>query len=236
MALDSVLHPSIYYFSGNYHHECPKERADARTRHRLIESWIDLFLLQQASIDLKDYRFIGDIRRNSSINRDLLRFFHRAFARTGDGDEASWKFLKRGYDVQMLLNSVFPQAFWGRVVEAANRTSKGKLRTFMALFYPWDYKEIPAAIIDFRVYRHPVTGEEVQKDFQTLWAEAVQRGIDFLQAAREYIYEDGDQEKLRAVVKGYSLSMGLVGVPARSAGYFDSLPLNSIWAYGNMGL
>jgi hypothetical protein len=232
IALDSVLHPFIYYFSGNYHHESPEERTDARTRHRLIESWLDLLLLQQVSLNLQDCRFIADIRRNSSMNRNLLRFFHDAFIRTGNGDATSWKFLKRGYDVQMLLNTAFPRAFLGKFVERVNRASKGKLRAFMALFYPWDYKEIPAQIMDFGVYRHPVTGEEFQEDFQSLLLKSQQRGTAFLQAVREYLYGDGDPDKLRDVVKGYSLSMGLVGVSAENAVYFDCVPLNRIWTYG----
>jgi hypothetical protein len=233
IALDSVLHPPIYYYSGNYHHECAQERTDARTRHRLIESWIDLYLLQQASISLQDCRFIADIRRNSSLNRELLGFFHAAFARTGNGDEISWKYLRRGYAVQMLLNTVYPQVFWGKLVEKANHVFKGKLRTFLALFYPWDSREIPSEITDFDVYRHPVTGEQFREDFHGLWARAGRRGEEFLQAAREYIYGSGDRDRLREVVKGYSLSMGMVGVPARNAGYFDCLPLNRIWAYGD---
>ena len=233
VALDSVLHPSIYYHSGNYHHECPEERANAITRHRLIESWIDLFLLQQASLSLHDCRFIADIRCNSSVNRHLLNFFHGAFARTGYGDETSWKFLQRGYSVQMLLNSAFPRAFWGKLVARANRASNGKLRTLLALFYPWDYVEIPPAITDFDMYCHPVTGERFQEDFHSLWAQARRRGEGFLRASREYIYGDGDEDRLRETIKGYSLSMGLVGVPARNAGYFDCLPMNRIWMYGD---
>lgn len=233
IALDSVLHPPIYYYSGNYHHESPEERMDARTRHRLIESWIDLFILKQASMSLRDCRFIADIRRNSQLNRELLGFLYAAFTRTGNGDESSWKYLQRGYTVQMLLNTVYPQAFWGKLVEKANCVSKGKLRTFLALFYPWDFREIPSEITDFGVYRHPVTGELFREDFHSLWARAGRRGEEFLRAVREYIYGSGDRDRLREVIKGYSLSMGLVGVPARNAGYFDCLPLNRIWAYGD---
>jgi hypothetical protein len=233
VALDSVLHPSIYYHSGNYDHDCPEERTKARTRHRLIESWLDLFLLQQVSLKLHDCRYMADIRRNASVNRELLGFFHGAFARTGNGDETSWKFLQRGYAVQMLLNSAFPRAFWGKLVGRANRATKGKLRTFMALFYPWDYTEIPPAISAVGAYRHPVTGERFQEDFHSLWAQARCRGEGFLQASRQYVYGDGDIDKLRAAIKGYSLSMGLVGVPARNAGYFDCLPLHRIWTYDN---
>ncbi len=231
IALDTVFHPCIYYFSGNYHHEQTEERIRAITRHRCIESWFDLFVLQKASLTIGDCGFMETIRRNSPLNLELLRFFFSAFSNTAQVDDYLWKYLHRGYKVQMLLNSMYPNAFWGRLVGAANGILKGKLNTFMALFYPWDYREIPPEIIDFGYYRHPVTGEELPGNFNQLWENARLRSREFLEAVRTYIYGDGDCEQLGRVIKGYSLSMGLVGVPATSAGYFDSVPMSSIWAY-----
>jgi hypothetical protein len=101
----------------------------------------------------------------------------------------------------------------------------------MALFYPRNYGKIPSEIIDFTYFRHPVTGEEVKQNFDDLWESAQRRSVEFLEAVRAYIYGDGDWARLGKVIRGYSLCMGLVGVPASSAGYFDSVPLDRIWAY-----
>ena len=231
IALDTVCHPCIYYFSGNYHHESVEERVKAVTRHRLIESWLDLFVLRKASITIENCLFMETIRRNTPLNLELLRFFFESFERTASVDGYLWKYLRRGYNVQMLLNSMFPNAFWGKMVGTANRALKGKLNTFMALFYPWDYREIPPEVFDYEYYLHPVTGEELPGGFNQLWESAGKRCLEFLEAVREYIYGDGDQERLGRVLKGYSLSTGLVGVPVSEAGYFDIMPMNRIWAY-----
>jgi hypothetical protein len=231
IALDTVMHPCIYYYSGNYYHENPKERALATTRHRLIETWLDLFLLRKISSSIDDFSCIKTIRRNSSLNLDLLRFFFQAFVRTDGVDEYLWKYLHRGYNVQMFLNSIYPDASWGKLVGAANRILKGKLDTFMALFYPWDYRDIPPEVIDFESYRHPITGEELPVSFNDLWKTARKRSLEFLEAVRLYLYHDGDHDQLGNIIKGYSLCMGLVGVSATDAGYFDGLPMNRIWIY-----
>ncbi len=231
IALDTVLHPCVYYISGNYYHECPEERAMATTRHRLIESWLDLFFLRKASMSVGEFRLLEDIRRNPGLNLALLRFFFKSFAKVEEMDESLWKYLQRGYNVQMFLNSKYPDAFWGKMIGAANRILKGRLNTLMALFYPWDYNDIPSEIISFEYYRHPVTGEELPGDFCELWEAAVSRSHEFLEAVREYIFHGGDHERLAAVIKGYSLSMGLVGVSTSDAGFFDSVPMKRIWAY-----
>ncbi len=231
IALDTVMHPCVYYFSGNYYHQCPEERAKATTRHRLIESWLDLFFLRKTSTAVGEFRPLAEIRRHSRLNLALLRFFFKSFARAEQADESLWKYLQRGYNVQMFLNSKYPDPAWGRMVGAANRLLKGRLNALLALFYPWDYREIPPEIIDFRFYRHPVTGEELAASPDRLWEMARERSIDFLEAVREYIFRDGDLERLTGVIKGYSLSMGLVGVPISDAGYFDCVPMERIWAY-----
>jgi hypothetical protein len=231
VALDTVFHPCIYYLSGNYHHECVDERIRAVTRHRLIESWLDLFVLARASKTVGDCRFMENIRGNSPLNLELLRFFFEAFASTVQVERYLWKYLQRGYSVQMLLNSIYPSAFWGGLVGSTNRILKGRLDTFMALFYPRNYGEIPSEIIDFTYFRHPVTGEEVKQNFDDLWESAQQRSLEFLEAVRAYLYGDGDLARLGKVIRGYSLCMGLVGVPVSSAGYFNSVPLDRIWAY-----
>ncbi len=231
VALDTVCHPCIYYFSGNYHHENAEERIRAVTRHRLIESWLDLFVLRKASLSIDSCRHMETIRRNSPLNLELLRFFFDAFEQTANIDGSLWKFLRRGYNVQMLLNSAFPNVFWGKLVGTVNRTLGGRLSTFMALFYPWDYREIPPEVFDYEYYRHPVTGEEFPGDFNALWNKALLRSLEFLEAVRGYIYGDGNPHRLGEVIKGYSLSMGLVGVPVSEAGYFNTMSLSRIWAY-----
>ncbi len=47
--LDAVLHPFIYYISGDYYGKSRKERAEARTAHRNIESILEHYVINSGS-------------------------------------------------------------------------------------------------------------------------------------------------------------------------------------------
>lgn len=232
ISLDSIIHPFVYHVSGNYYADCPAERNDARARHRLVESWLDLQVLRQASRSLGGCTLIPDIRRNSSMNVALLRFFLSACAGDGRADPAHWAGLRRGYQVQMCLNSLFANHRAALTVKRANRVFSGRLGAFLALFYPWGYRDIPEEILHFATYLHPVTGEIRAGGFSCLWAEAVQRGKDFLSAADDFLFGAGRDTALESIVQGYSLNTGLIGVPIRDAVHFDCIPLERLWCHG----
>lgn len=232
ISLDSIIHPFVYHVSGNYYADCPAERNDARARHRLVESWLDLQVLRQASLGLDGCSFIADIRRNSLVNQKLLRFFFSACTGNKQSDPVYWEGLKRGYNVQMCLNSLFGNRRAALLVKRANRMFSGRLGSFLALFYPWGYRDIPAEILYFDKYIHPVTGEIRTGGFSCLWAEAVLRGKDFLSAVDEFLFGRGDDAALEGIVQGYSLNTGLIGVPIRDAVHFDCIPLERLWSHG----
>jgi hypothetical protein len=117
----------------------------------------------------------------------------------------------------MLLNSMYPSAFWGRLVGATNRILKGRLDTFMALFYPQNYGEIPSEIIDFEYFRHPVTGEEMRHNFNDLWERAQQQTWNSMSGPDLCL--SGDLERLGKVIN--LKPNGPVGVPASSAEIFE---------------
>lgn len=232
ISLDSIIHPFVYHVSGNYYADCPSERNDARARHRLVESWLDLHVLRQASLGLGSCTFVTDIRRNNLVNGELLRFFLAACAGRGQSDPVHWKGLKRGYHVQICLNSLFGSRRAALLVKRANRVFSGRLGSFLALFYPWGYRDIPAEILHFDKYIHPVTGESRSGGFTSLWAEAVHRGRDYLSAMDEFLFGGGNDAALESIVKGYSLNTGLIGVPIRDAVHFDCIPLERLWSHG----
>lgn len=232
IALDSVLHPFVYHISGNYYSDCAAERNDARARHRLVESWIDLQVLRQASIELAGCSFLGDIRCNGAVNGELLRFFCSACTGAKEAEATHLNDLRRGYRVQMALNAIFGNHGAATLVKRADKLFSGRLGSFLALFYPWGYSDIPGEILHFDSFRHPVTGEMMGGGFPRLWSEAMQRGKDFLAAADQFLFGVGHDVELENIVQGYSLSTGLVGVSIRDAVHFDCIPLERLWSHG----
>jgi hypothetical protein len=235
VALDTSLHPYVYHVSGNYYADCPVTRREAQVRHRLIESWLDLHMLQQNSLDLGRCNFLRDIRRNEAVNRELLQFFFSACARVLPLVPAAFSDLLRGYRVQMTLNTAFGNAAIGAMVRRLDRLLAGRMSAFLALFYPWDDGPVPRDIVEFSSYRHPVTGEERFGGFAIIWEEALTRAEGFLDAAEAFLFAGQDDALFLEEVRGYNFSTGLVGVPIRDAIHYNCIPLELLWRHGAGG-
>jgi len=232
IALDTILHPYVYHVSGNYYADSPDERRESQVRHRLIEAWFDLYLLQQSSQRLSRSRYLSNIRGKKALNRELMRFLFEACEKSFQIDPDSWRLLLRGYRVQMILNAAFRKAALGKSLCLVDRLMSGRLQSFLALFYPWGFSGVPEEIINFRSFRHPVTGAEVAGGFQHLWEQALERSGEFLAAVEKFLFLGGDDDALRKVIRGYSLSTGLEGVPTREAVHYQPIPLEKLWLHG----
>lgn len=232
IALDTILHPYVYHVSGNYYADSPDERRESQVRHRLIEAWFDLYLLQQSSQSLSRSRYLLNIRGKKALNRELLRFLFTACEKSFQIDPDSWQLLLRGYRVQMILNAAFRRAALGKLLCQVDRLMSGRLQSFLALFYPWDFSGVPGEIINFRSFRHPVTGVEIAGGFQHLWEQALERSGEFLAAVEKFLFLGGSDDELRKVIRGYSLSTGLEGVPTCEAVHYQPIPLEKLWLHG----
>ncbi len=231
IALDTTLHPYVYHVSGNYYDDCPVARQESQARHRLIESWLDLYLLQQASQRLARCSYLQKIRNKGSLNRELMRFLFTACEKSFQIDPDSWRYLLRGYRVQMILTAAFRSALLGKSLCFVDKLLSGRMQTFLALFYPWGDLKVPEEIINFSSFRHPVTGEAHAGDFQRLWEQSLERGGEFLASVEKFLFLGMDDDELRKVIRGYSLSTGLEGVPTREAVHYEPIPLERLWLH-----
>jgi hypothetical protein len=160
-----------------------------------------------------------------------MRFLFTACEKSFQIDPDSWRFLLRGYRVQMILNAAFPNAALGKSLCLVDRFLSGRLQSFLALFYPWGNSEVPEEIINFKSFRHPVTGDVQGDGFASLWKQSVERSGEFLTAVEKYLFLGMDDDELRNVIRGYSLSTGLEGVPTRDAVHYEPIPLERLWLH-----
>jgi len=231
IALDSMIHPYVYHVSGNYYADCPVERKEARVRHRLIESWLDLHLLATFTREPARYGRLDDVRGNRAVNRALLGFLFAACEKSLKVDRSNLKELMRGYAVQMALNSVYGKPAVAGWVRRADRMLNGRLETILALFYPWGYVEVPRELTHFDSFLHPVTGERLSGGFRELWVRAVERSGEFLLSLERFLFYGGDDDALRNSVQGYNLGTGLVGVSMKDAVHYDCIPRERLVAF-----
>lgn len=222
MAMDINFHPYVYYFSGNYYDEDKDASIDAQMRHRIIEGWIDLYMLNKDNRLLEDFYELQKIENEKDINLQLLRFLGDNFSEIFDTDkEHMFKFLKKGYNVQILLNKLFRNISFKDFIRTLNSIFDNKLRGLLALFYPGNYERFPDYIINFGTYKNPVTGEDFNGTVDDIWADALRLSTDFLGAVNDYIFGELPLEELKNIIKGYSLDVGLLGVKVEEVKFFS---------------
>lgn len=218
-ALDINFHPFVYYFSGNYYDSDKEESINAQMRHRLIEGWIDYYLIKQNPDDYSSNTTFNSFS-DDITNLNLLEFLSNHYAISWNSDKKNISdSLVRGYFIQKTLNSIFDNKTFKNSIRFLNNFSKNKMRAYLALFYP-DNFDIPEYIINFGMFKNPVTGEENYQNFDDLWKQSLKLSSDFLNAVNEYIFND-NEAILKETLKPYSLDVGLIETPVKKVKYFS---------------
>ena len=230
MALDIVFHPWVYAVTGPYYDPDPDKQADSQMCHRLVESWLDLLMLQRFEKTRNNFDPLKAIRANSMTNLDCLDFFAESFRSAWRIEGDVRRYLRRFHTVQMLLGRLFPSPSATMAVAFLNRLSKGRLRAFTALFYPTRPERMPAGLFEFQNFRHPVTGQTIDSTLDQLWSEARELGARLLVTAAN-IRAGEASESLDAILEGRSLNIGLSKTPSDRAVHFDIFPVERMWGY-----
>jgi hypothetical protein len=230
MALDIVFHPWVYAVTGLYYDPDPDRQADSQMSHRLVESWLDLLMLQRFEKTRNNFDPFKAIRANKITNIDCLDFFAESFRTAWRIEGDVGRYIRRFHTVQMLLGRLFSSRTATTAVALLNRLSKGRLRAFTALFYPTHPERMPTELFEFQSFRHPVTGRTIASNLDQLWAEARQLGARLLITAAN-IRAGEAPEALDAVLEGRSLNIGLPRTPSDLASHFDIFPVERMWGY-----
>ena len=193
MALDIVFHPWVYAVTGPYYDPDPDKQADSQMSHRLVESWLDLLMLQRFEKTRNNFDPLKAIRANSMTNLDCLDFFAESFRTAWRIEGDVGRYLRRFYTVQMLLGRLFPSQTATTAIALLNRLTKGRLRAFTALFYPTRPERMPAGLFEFQNFRHPVTGQTIDSNLDQLWERSPRTRHPPADHGREYPRRGGSR-------------------------------------------
>lgn len=256
VALDTVMHPIVYYYSGNYYATDRREKLRAEARHRAMETVLDLYNLAALDSDLNRFRARKKVTLPQEWQDLVLAFYARSIIRawpelagaefgiagTAELDirkHAFFKVVKRCYKKQNRFNRLFQHAGVARSGLWYNHRRKDKLHFNSSLLYPAaSYREYLAAnkgkrfkISDLKSYRDPVSNREKAISPEHLTKRALARAQAFYRAAWYYAHETENITQARRVLKGYSLNNGRVGVPTRAMQYFSPLAIDGNFRY-----
>lgn len=222
---DSVFHPLIVYYTGNYYESDIKIQNEVRRRHRLIESYLDIWVadeyqieyaanLNQALQDLKvGERCIAEFLANSIAEYLQLQ---AGLAEVNTVDR--WlsglaQFKKR--------QSQFRSPGFAIFVRLLNLMSGRRFSAEEAMFLPG--RKHYAGALDAKIsYRCPVNGTPFQHSFRDLFCQSVERCIDVVKLF-EPLAEQSTETLTEEILnlKGDSMDLGSYRVASEDARFFS---------------
>lgn len=166
---DTIFHPMVYYFTGNYNSLDPEERRKARIRHRILEvhldSWVrkDLRLWNNFSIDVLNKSLGGDAETiyqflDSCVVPALIESAPQA-QRDGvlEGADAPglWK---AGIEQMAYYQRMFLSPWYGAAAKVVRLFAFSRFDAVEALF-SLGRGAPPTLFEELLEYSNPVTGE-----------------------------------------------------------------------------
>lgn len=200
-AVDSVFHPFVYSVSGSQVRENnPDEKHVklAKTRHRYVETWLDVHFLRQKKRRLNTFKPLKKMIEDHKNREIAADFFCRNYQKAFDIDRDLTRVYKNSMAVQLFIGRVTKNQTMGKMLRRLDDFLDGRLGMAVSGFYQQD-RQMPSKLKNFESFKHPVTGQTVHKNLDGLTRDAVRRGADFIAAAEKYVVNGNKQEFLKAV-------------------------------------
>lgn len=211
MAADAVFHPFVYSVSGS---QVPENNPDeehvrlAKTRHRYVETWLDMHFINKKGYDFDNFRPLRKIVADVPNRREMTDFFCKNYQKNfGIKDDLN-KTFKNSMTIQLFLGKVTKNQTLGKVLRRLDNFLDGRLGMAVSGFYQKDRK-IPEKLTEFTSYRHPVTGKMVYTSLDGLTQSAVDRAATMIAAADRYI-ASGNRKDFLYAVPNVNLDTGIV--------------------------
>ncbi|MFC2163802.1 zinc dependent phospholipase C family protein [Acidobacteriota bacterium] len=161
---DSQFHPFVYYFSGSPFFPDPKVSKKAHCRHRMIETYLDLYYMQLSN--LRHRGKLAAVLKNIGLEKAEL--FTLLSCLLFSRDDYSHKALQRSIWRHTTIQSKFFSNHYMTILRTVNKLPFIDLDDVIALFYPKQREmKIPLFQKPFR-YCHPVTGEMSEQSIPDL--------------------------------------------------------------------
>lgn len=255
VALDTLLHPFVYYYSGNYFAARVAEKQRAEARHRAIETVYDLWNLERFGTTLRQFRPVARIylkEKSRSLVLGLLALgLLRAWPKIAEKEFGSDKvppdirkhtlvqIARRSYRKQLLLNRLFQSRSVSRLGFWLNARRNDALHANSSLLYPAStYREYlgrarnhALAVESFNGYRDPVDNRWLPFSAERIERRILARTQAIYCIAWSYLSGSANAAKLSRQLRGFSLNNGRTGIATSEMRYFAPLSLDGNFRY-----
>lgn len=256
VALDTLLHPFVYYYSGNYYAEDEREKRRAEARHRAIETIYDLWNLERFGTTLAKYRPRARIYLRDAPRYLVLGLFSLGLLRAwpnvaekefGSGElphdirqHPLFGMAHRSYKKQLLLNKMFQSRSVARFGLWLNARRKDALQANSSLLYPAaTYRQYLAKagkealmVESFRDYRDPVDNRQLPFSPRRMERRILSRTEGMYRIVWSYLTGTLSDALLARRLRGISLNNGRTGVPTNSMRFFSPLAIDGNFRFG----
>ncbi len=211
---DAVYHPWVEYYTGSSGDVPESDRHLSLSRHRELESYIDLYHMNATS-DFKPYSFMSLWRHKEMPSREFLDMVQILYFNSNGRKDLGRVFRSHGF-----LQWCFMQKSLARATCFINELIGRKGDAWVTLFYPYSEPKPPAYFQQGLTYRHTVTGRAKSGTLDELAAKAIRVTARLFQIVEKH-REQGTALDFFRRIKGPSLETGLVGVPTTAIVHYD---------------
>lgn len=213
---DAVFHPMVYSMTGNYFDPDPHERRKARARHRVVETSLDLYLLEKRRITLNDFNLPHRLR----VERRHMQIFQELYAPSfgGAGSPVAADAMRRALRKFSWMLRLMVSSRMSAGLAQLDRLVSGRLLDFVNLFYP-----ARRSGLDFETRKktpHPVTGKPYDRNIDRLLARAVKDSVRRIHAASDYTAGRISRRRISRIIRPVSLNNGLERTPVEAMTHY----------------
>lgn len=181
---DSLFHPFIVHFTGNYSHADRAERKRAQARHRFLEGLIDLKIMDEGlSLQkLTPASVAGSQKAMKSILPSLSLFtrFVVPDENRRTTDAMAYR-LDKVRLFQLRLLSLYGNHYFKKLILFVNRLSGNRFEAYAGLLYGNKSSLSLSVLNEERRFKDPWSGQSMKGSVTGLYREAVARLTDSLQ-------------------------------------------------------
>ncbi len=206
ICVDTIFHPFIYYFTGNYYDPDKSKQLSAVAKHREIEALIDRIFVHDATCN-SSYNIDKLLKMN--IN-DLESIFEKGLNIPDYNIKIDKKTILDSYSNFASDRNIFTSRWRIVFLKIFKPILSDNLKRILELSYYNNTYFFENQIKNEFSYHHPVTNELIKTDLQTLRNNAIDKFLFFIS---KNDYSD----------HGESLETGLVNSNANDMKYFKEI-------------
>lgn len=220
---DTVMHPLVWHYTGDYYAQDTRSRSLARQRHRAFESLMDMVACTD-QLGKKEYSLKRLIQGTPDyIQNGLPVKWIAEDLHTSPNDIA--KGLAKSWMVFQTLQRLYPIHGLAKILYSLRRSMPMFFAELTMLFYCPQLLSQGDRLKGSIPFRHPVTNQQYSMSLSDLMDQAASKAADLCLSIEEEIFSGRDIHLRNA---GPSMDSGLQETPTGQMRFFAKTPFPDI--------